>query len=223
MEVNLQQQHASIRKIVREYRHFIRQPAWRVIRPDTFFKMLLMLNKSSHVLRSCTSSAQRMREMTKLMFEILYSTEEKNSPYYNIGMGPYQLHKLSCFVQNKYPDYSYEHLLKVNEIWDLRISARNPAKLFAIILAAGSLLLKTVPQVGVETLNIDYARYQIVSFGIMVASLVFITILIVSWYATKYERYQENKHTKEIIDYTVARIKAHPPNQEDAPGEKTPR
>lgn len=202
MEPNLEEQYERIEEVIGEYRAFGHWGLWRALRPDKLIRLLIFFGKLP------ARSKIMTRENIKRVFEIIYSEDERNSPFYEIIIGPHSLHKLSCFVEQRYPDISYENLLKMHEISRIKIKVETPAKAIGFILAVGSLFLRAVPQVVVESFNIEYTSYQITTFWILVATLFYISDIVAIWYLVLYRRKQINKQTKDVIEYTVSRIKA---------------
>jgi hypothetical protein len=207
MGPNLQEQYEQIEELVGEYRSFIQKIIWRGLRPRIYIRFMMLFLKGA-VNSNGASPSERRRELIKRVVEMVYSAEERKNPFCEIGVGPHSLHKLSCLVERTYPNTPFEHLIKMQEISDIRINAWKPAKLFGFVLAAGSLFLKTVPQPLVESFRITYASYQIVVFWVTVAVLAYVSLIIAIWYGTGYKQNQVSKLTKEVIEYTAARIKA---------------
>jgi hypothetical protein len=211
MDINLQEQYRQVETTIAEYRRFLRKALWRSINPLTFVRFMILSTKVHTRRKKDASPNDRFLVLTKRMTEIVYSSEERKDPFYEIGLGPDSLHRFSCFLESKHPDISFENLLTMHEISDLQIKAANPAKLFGFALAGGSLFLKTVPQVVVESFDIDYTQYQITTFWFLVAALAYIAIAVALWYTSEYRRIQVSKLAKEVIEYTAARIKAETP------------
>lgn len=218
MDINLQEQYRQVETTIAEYRRFLRKALWRSIKPFTFFRFMILAAKVHTRKRKNKDVSRNFLVLSKRMTEIVYSSEERKDPFYEIGLGPDSLHKFSCFLENKHTDISFENLLTMHEISDLQIKAFNPAKLFGLVLAGGSIFLKTVPQVVVESFDIDYTNYQITTFWILLAALGYVAVVVALWYMSGYRRIQVNKLAKEVIEYTVARIKAEGLTGGETPG-----
>ena len=213
MEVNLQEQYLQVEKIIGEFQSFISKSLWRAIAPFSLIKIIILLLRPIAITESGISEKDRSRLMIKRITEILYSEDERKNPFYEIGLGPNSLHKLSCFIEQKYPDISFEHLLTVHKMPDVGAEVPKPGKLFGLVFASGSIFSKTVPQPIIESFNISYIDYQIYTFWAFVLALVYCSIIVAMFYPT----YRVRKLSREVLEYTSARIKARSSNKSIQP------
>jgi hypothetical protein len=206
MEQNLEEQYELIETLIEDYYSFVDRILKRSFSLPMIIKTIsLML---SNFIDRKNSFKAKERMLGKQLAEMVCSEDDRKSIYYQIVIDPHVLHKLSCLVEQKYPNIVYEQLYKEHEISHIRNQSALLMKVFGFVLAVGTILLKTVPKEVVDWLNIDYLKYQLISVGMVGVFLAYTTSFIILWYKTKYQRKRVYELTNELIEYTALRLKA---------------
>ena len=211
MTINLYEQYECIEDEVRIHYDFIKKVIPRLLWPPTYVKAMYWFANSMWNKKYGKTRSTREGIFSKKLANLIYNETEKKTEYFTISSSPFPLHELSLHIEKKFPDFAYKHLLRIHERSDMRIKAGNPAKLIGVVLAAGSLLLKTVPRPVVESFDVEYSEYQIVSFWIFIGALFYVSLFLGLWYYTWGKRNRLNRLIKEVIEYTVARQEAENP------------
>ena len=200
MKNNLQKQQNLVENEVIEYRRYLMRGIGRAFLPHNLLKMLFIWLKSSIEFKFGNSKQNHKVKWDDLLMNIIYSEDEIKSPFFEIAREPHTLHKLSCYIKNKYPEISFCKLIKIQELSNINNKLPKIKTTILLILTIGSVLLTLVPKELISYLDIDYASFKIGSFLVFLAIFIFGVIFSISFYFSN----EIKRLLEEVIRYSEA-------------------
>jgi hypothetical protein len=137
------------------------------------------------------------------IFALLASDEERSSEQFAPLANAFPLHCIAEKLVARFPDVNFKHLQKLFEVRRKTIEL-GAKQVFGIGLAAGSLVLKTVPKPVVEKVwHVDYDQFQIVMFWVIVGLTVYLGLVLGPIWLPRVKHRRKHHYIQEILDYVV--------------------
>lgn len=122
----------------------------------------------------------RRPEYLKQALRSAASSEDRNHVFFQIATSDYMLDSISSVLSTQFPSTDFGRLKELHDLTRTHLKTMDFVKpTIGFVLAAATLLLKTVPQVVVERFGIDYGLYQVWTFY---ATLILLFYLIGGFY-----------------------------------------
>jgi hypothetical protein len=129
--------------------------------------------------RSLNIVSTGLPENFRNRIEQLATDEEKQEPLFRLVINEYPLDYFASNVLQKFPTIDFAKLKKLNDLRIEQVTRGNfTPRVLGGVLAAGALLLRSIPQ-SVVARVIDYAEYEYFVFMIMVVVIIYLSIILV--------------------------------------------
>lgn len=122
--------------------------------------------------------SNKMPDFYREMAEDVATADDRKNPYYQIMTSDYIIDALAADVTRRFPDFDFEKLKSIHEmkkevltVWDFMRQS------LGLVLAAGTILLRSVPESVVRRYYPDYAEFEFFVFWVTAGTVALLLLM----------------------------------------------
>lgn len=204
MSENLERQYDEVVSYIDGYRLFesriinrlnpIRSPMRSIKLMVQFPKLLMEINPLSG----------KNSDFNKTTIADYATDEEKRTDYFNIAVSDYWTDTLSTSLQKTFSGVDFSKLRKIHDTRKTGLERYNLRQLTGIVLAAGTLVLRSVPKrVAEDTLGIPYDRFEANVFWVTMFLTAYALLILLPAWMKFYKAKTTHRYVGHVLEYTA--------------------
>lgn len=170
--------------------------SWKKVLIWNFFKLLKKIDFL------CEKQDSEFIEIIKSVA----SEKEKKSEFFKIRTSDYIIDAFSRNIEINFPQVNFAQLRKLHEQQSKKLIRWNFTSVFGIVFGLGTLFMRTVPKPFINQFNWNYEVFQIYTFWVMIAFIVYLGLALSPMIIKYHNAKRINNWIGEILNYTEIRI-----------------
>lgn len=202
MSENLEHQYDQVLSYIDGYRDFIQAVGLGL---NSFpFRLLQLIAKSPKIFSQSRLLSGKNSDIIRTTVAKYATDDQKTSDYFSIAVSDYPIDTLSINLKMKFSEVNFSKLKMIHDLRKANLSRFNARQIMGFVLAAATILLKSVPKRVVEdTLGITYEDFEVVVFWVTVALLGYLLLILLPTWFMYSKAKTTHAYVGGILEYTA--------------------
>lgn len=204
MSENLERQYDEVVSYINGYRLFESRVINRLNPIRSPMRSLKLLAQFPKLWLEVNPLSGKTSEFSKTTLTDYATDEEKTTDYFRAAVADYSIDCLSAILKETFVDVDFNKLKKIHDSRKTELQRFSVRQATGFMLAAGTLLLRSVPRSVVETtFGIPYQTFEIKVFWVTVILTGYVALIMLpAWF--KYEKARStHQQVAYILEYTA--------------------
>ncbi len=160
-------------------------------------------------LRESNPLTSKDTEFSKILWREIISEGDKKNEHYQDLISDYHVHSFSKSLEDQFPDVDFEKIKQLHNLRKGMVSRLGMKREAGIILAAATIVLKSIPQ-SVVSRVIKYETFELIIFILTCAVIVYLSLIFLPLFA----KFREARRVHGFAGYVLVYICIRNRNEE---------
>lgn len=204
MSENLERQYDEVVNYINGYRLFQSRVTNRLNPIHAPIRSLKLIGQFPRLLMEMNPLSGRSSQFEKTAIADYATEEEKATDYFEVAVSDYSIDTLSTSLQKTFNGVDFVKLTKIHNTKKARLARLNVRQVTGIVLAAGTLMLRSVPkQVAEGTFRMPYATFETNVFWITILLTGYMLLIMLPAWIKIFRARTVYRYVGYVLEYTA--------------------